>query len=56
MAQANYHATGQPPKRDFQGGINTPCFQTFERLGFELKAKGERRNTPVDLHAKLITD
>ena len=36
MAYANYHAAGRAPGNYFSGGVKTPCFRTFERLGFDI--------------------
>jgi len=39
MAYANFHATGEEPINNFSGGTDTPCFKTFERLGFKIIEK-----------------
>ena len=39
MAYANYHATGEEPTNDFSGGVDTPCFKAFERLGIPIIKK-----------------
>ena len=41
MAYANYHATGEEPTNDFSGGVDTPCFKAFERLGIPIIKKTE---------------
>jgi 5-methylcytosine-specific restriction endonuclease McrBC GTP-binding regulatory subunit McrB len=32
MAYANFYATDEEPINNFSGGVNTPCFKTYERL------------------------
>ncbi|WP_111709083.1 hypothetical protein [Lutibacter citreus] len=39
MAIANYYATGRKVENYFSGGINTPCFKAYERLGIEIVTK-----------------
>ena len=44
MAYANYHATGEEPTNNFSGGVDTPCFKAFERLGIPIIKKNESMN------------
>ena len=39
MAYANYNATGEEPTNNFSGGIDTPCFKAYERLGIPIIKK-----------------
>ena len=39
MAYANFHAKGTEPINNFSGGVNTPCFNAFERLGMPVIEK-----------------
>ncbi|TDY64173.1 dynein-related subfamily AAA family protein [Algibacter lectus] len=39
MAYANYHAEGRTIERYFKGGKNTDCFNTFEKLKFNVIKK-----------------
>jgi len=39
MAYANFHATGEKPTNNFSGGVDTPCFKAFERLGIPIIKK-----------------
>ena len=45
MAYANYHATGEEPTNDFSGGVDTPCFKAFERLGIPIIKKTENMSS-----------
>jgi 5-methylcytosine-specific restriction protein B len=42
MAIANFYATGRKVENYFPGGINTPCFKCYERLGVEIITKSSR--------------
>ena len=55
MAYANYHATGEEPTNDFSGGVDTPCFKAFERLGIPIIKKTESMNSNGELY-KLRED
>lgn len=44
MAYAKFHATGEKPTNNFSGGVDTPCFKTFERLGIPIIKKTENMN------------
>jgi hypothetical protein len=39
MAYANFHAEGRKIERYFKGGIDTDCFNSFERNGFKVIKK-----------------
>jgi len=41
MAIANYYATDRKVENYFPGGINTPCFKAYERLGIEIVTKSK---------------
>lgn len=41
IAYANFYATGEEPTNDFSGGVDTPCFKAFERLGIPIIRKTE---------------
>ena len=45
MAYANYHATGEEPSNNFSGGLDTPCFKTFSRLGIPIIKKTENMSS-----------
>jgi len=45
MAIANYYATGRKIENYFAGGINTPCFKAYERLGIEIVLKTNNMST-----------
>ena len=55
MAYANYHATGEEPTNNFSGGVDTPCFKTFERLGIPIIKKTESMSSNAELY-KLKED
>ncbi len=55
MAYANYHATGGKPINNFSGGVNTPCFKAFERLGISIIKKTESMSSNAELY-KLKED
>ena len=55
MAYANYHATGEEPTNDFSGGVDTPCFKTFERLDIPIIKKNESMSSNAELY-KLKED
>ena len=42
IAYANMYATGEEPNNNFSGGIDTPCFKAFERLGIPIIKKTKR--------------
>ena len=48
MAYANYHATGEEPTNDFSGGVDTPCFKAFERLGIPIIKKIESMSSTMN--------
>lgn len=50
MAYANFHATGEEPTNNFSGGINTPCFKAFKRLGIPIVKKTESMSPNSDLY------
>lgn len=41
MAYANFHTTAEEPTNNFSGGVDTPCFKAFERLGIPIIKKTE---------------
>ncbi|UMB60648.1 DUF4357 domain-containing protein [Lutibacter sp. A80] len=45
MAIANYYATGKEIENYFPGGINTPCFKAYERLGIEIVTKSNKMDS-----------
>lgn len=45
MALANYYATGRKAENYFSGGVDTPCFKAYERMGIEI--------IPKDVESKL---
>ena len=55
MAYANYHATGEEPTNNFSGGVDTPCFKAFERLGIPIIKKTESMSSNAELY-KLRED
>ena len=55
MAYANYHATGEEPTNNFSGGVDTPCFKAFERLGIPIIKKTENMSSNAELY-KLKED
>lgn len=55
MAYANYHATGEEPTNNFSGGVNTPCFKVFERLGIPIIKKTKNMSSNAELY-KLKED
>ena len=55
MAYANYHATGEEPTNNFSGGVDTPCFKAFERLGIPIIKKTENMSSNAELY-KLRED
>ncbi len=48
MAYANFHATGEKPTNNFSGGVDTPCFKAFERLGIPIIKKTENMSANDD--------
>ena len=42
MAYANYHAIGRTIESYFKGGLDTDCFNTFERNGFQVIPKSSK--------------
>tara|TARA_B110000503_G_C7041682_1_gene368481 strand:- start:492 stop:986 length:495 start_codon:yes stop_codon:yes gene_type:complete len=48
MAYANFYATGEEPINNFSGGVNTPCFKAFERLGIPIIKKTENMSANDD--------
>ena len=55
MAYANYHAAGEEPINNFSGGVNTPCFKAFERLGIPIIEKTKNMSSNTELY-KLKED
>ena len=55
MAYANFHAKGAEPVNNFSGGVNTPCFNAFERLGMPVIEKTKKMSSNENLH-KLKED
>ena len=55
MAYANYHATGEEPTNNFSGGVDTPCFKAFERLGISIIKKTKTMSSNEELY-KLKVD
>ena len=55
MAYANFHAKGVEPINNFSGGVNTPCFNAFERLGIPVIKKTKNMSSNEDLY-KLKED
>ena len=55
MAYANFHATGEEPTNNFSGGVDTPCFKAFERLGIPIIKKTENMSSNAELY-KLKED
>ncbi|PWK18559.1 EVE domain-containing protein [Xanthomarina spongicola] len=43
MAYANYHAEGRAIERYFKGGLGTDCFNAFEKNGFEIILKPNKK-------------
>ncbi|MDO6600641.1 McrB family protein [Tenacibaculum sp. 1_MG-2023] len=43
MAYANYYAEGRKIERYFKGGLETDCFKTFYKNGFNLVVKSENK-------------
>ena len=50
MAYANYHATDEAPINNFSGGLDTPCFKAFERLGIPIIKKTENMSPNLELY------
>jgi 5-methylcytosine-specific restriction endonuclease McrBC GTP-binding regulatory subunit McrB len=48
MAYANHHAEGRKIERYFKGGLGTDCFKAFERNGFDIVKKENKK-----MHEKL---
>lgn len=42
MAIANYYATDRKVENYFPGGLNTPCFKAYQRLGIEIVSKSNQ--------------
>ncbi|MFT4802734.1 MAG: 5-methylcytosine-specific restriction protein B, partial [Flavobacteriaceae bacterium] len=55
MAYANYHATGEVPINNFSGGVDTPCFKAYERLGIHIIKKTKNMSLNTELY-KLKED
>ena len=55
MAYANYHANSEVPTNNFSGGVDTPCFKTFERLGIPIIKKTKTMSSNAELY-KLKED
>ena len=45
MAYANFHAIGKEPKAYFKGGLETDCFTTYKRNGFEVMKKDSNEDS-----------
>ncbi|WP_052461069.1 EVE domain-containing protein [Psychroserpens mesophilus] len=54
MAYANYHAEGRIIERYFKGGLNTDCFNAFERNGISVIQKTDPIKTIISNYKKHI--
>lgn len=54
MAIANYYATGTKIGNYFSGGMDTPCFKAYERLGIPIVEKSNSADV-IDLYQIILS-